>query len=197
MMFTKKSLWLHLALIGCALAVPVNALAADSDTPEPVTTTPAPASAVQLKRVTVNARRPQSQPPATLASVIDDQTLEQERLYRFEDLSQLVTGLDIDAVDAMDTTVTIRGIGDGGESGTNIGMPGSVGVFLDGVYLSRPGAVSNDLLDIDNIQDLKGAQGLASTLPAVPSIFAPANPPLNRNMRWSSQWDSAAICSRD
>lgn len=138
----------------------------------------------------------QSQPPATLASVIDGQTLEQERLYRFEDLSPLVTGLDIDAVDAMDTTVTIRGIGDGGESGTNIGMPGSVGVFLDGVYLSRPGAVSNDLLDIDNIRVLKGAQGLASTPLAVPSIFTPANPPLNRNMRWSNQWDSAAICSR-
>ncbi len=159
MMFTKKSLWLYPALIGCALVVPVNALAADNDKSESATTTPAPASAVQLKRVTVNARRAQSQPPATLASVIDGQTLEQERLYRFEDLSQLVTGLDIDAVDAMDTTVTIRGIGDGGESGTNIGMPGSVGVFLDGVYLSRPGAVSNDLLDIDNIRVLKGAQG--------------------------------------
>ena len=48
MMFTKKSLWLYPALIGCALVVPVNALAADNDKSESATTTHAPASAVQL-----------------------------------------------------------------------------------------------------------------------------------------------------
>ncbi|SLM62519.1 MULTISPECIES: TonB-dependent receptor [Dickeya] len=115
--------------------------------------------AVQLKRVQVNAQRRKAQQQTTLASVVEGKTLEQDRLYRFEDVSQAVTGLDIAAADALDTRVTIRGIGDGGGSEINIGMPSSVGLFLDGVYLSRPGMLSNDLLDIDSLSVLKGPQG--------------------------------------
>ncbi|WP_442878735.1 TonB-dependent receptor [Brenneria sp. g21c3] len=167
MNFKKRNLWLHPALMSCALTLSANAQSAETSTvaanvaEDKNGTQSTPGSAVQLKRVKVNAQRVQAQPQTTLASIIDGKTLEEERLYRFEDLSQAVTGLDIETVDVMDTTVTIRGIGDGGESGTNIGMPGSVGVFLDGVYLSRPGMVSNDLLDIENIRVLKGAQGAA------------------------------------
>ncbi|URG52939.1 TonB-dependent receptor [Pectobacterium quasiaquaticum] len=155
-------------LMSCVLTLPAMVRAADpqitTDNPsQQITpgTEAATAAPVQLKRVKVNAQRTPVQPPTTLASVIDGKTLEEERIYRFEELSQLVTGLDVDTVDVMDTTVTIRGIGDGGESGTNIGMPGSVGLFVDGVYLSRPGVISNDLLDIDSTRVLKGPQGAA------------------------------------
>lgn len=117
------------------------------------------AQAVQLQKVKVRASRPQLRQQTTLVSHIDGKTLEQDRLYRFEDLSQAVSGVDITAADSLDTRVTIRGIGDGGGSEINIGMPSSVGQFLDGVRLSRPGMLSNDLLDIDSVNVLKGPQG--------------------------------------
>ncbi|MCL2891891.1 TonB-dependent receptor [Brenneria tiliae] len=166
MNFKKRNLWLPPALMSCALTLSANAQSAETSTlvenaAENKNGAQATSgSAVQLKRVKVSAQRVQAQPPATLSTVIDGQTLEEERLYRFEDLSQAVTGIDIAAVDAMDTRVTIRGIGDGGGSEINIGMPSSVGLFQDGVYLSRPGMLSNDLLDIESASVLKGPQGM-------------------------------------
>jgi outer membrane receptor protein involved in Fe transport len=54
------------------------------------------------------------------------------------------------------STIRIRGIG---TSGSNPGFESSVGVFVDGVYLPRPGLVLNDLVDVERIEVLRGPQG--------------------------------------
>ena len=54
------------------------------------------------------------------------------------------------------TTLRIRGIG---TTGNNIGLEGAVGVFFDGVYLSRPGIALTELIDLDQIEILRGPQG--------------------------------------
>lgn len=114
----------------------------------------------QLQTVKVEAARTvdAQQPPASTRT-LSGKTLEQQRIYRLQDLQQVASGLDIATVNSYDTRVTIRGVGDGGGSEINIGMPSSVGLFLDNVYLSRPGMLSNDLLDIDSANVFSGPQG--------------------------------------
>lgn len=91
--------------------------------------------------------------------VIAGEVLERQRIERLQDLQQLAPGLDIAASNDYDTRVALRGIGDSGSNEINIGMSDSVGLFLDHVYLSRPGMLSGDLTDIDTVQVRAGPQG--------------------------------------
>ncbi len=51
--------------------------------------------------------------------------------------------------------IAIRGVGSVG----NAGIEPSVGVFIDGVYYPRPGAVIGNLMDIQAVEVLRGPQG--------------------------------------
>jgi len=44
-------------------------------------------------------------------------------------------------------------------SANNRAFEGSVGVFVDGVYLSRAGQLLSNFLDFDSLQVLRGPQG--------------------------------------
>ena len=54
------------------------------------------------------------------------------------------------------TTLRVRGVG---TTGNNTGLESAVGIFLDGVYLSRPGIALGDLLDVSQVELLRGPQG--------------------------------------
>lgn len=60
-------------------------------------------------------------------------------------------------------TLRLRGIG---TTGNNIGIESSVGAFVDGFYIPRPGAVLGELNDVQQVEVLRGPQGtlLVATL---------------------------------
>jgi len=124
----------------------------------PVSATPAVEQEAKLGTVTVNARRREetAQSVPTPISVLDSETLETQRIYRVQDLQQLVPSTNVAYVHARQSSISIRGLGNNPASD---GLEGSVGIYLDNVYLGRPGMAVFDLLDVEQLEVLRGPQG--------------------------------------
>ncbi|MFN2964449.1 TonB-dependent receptor plug domain-containing protein, partial [Escherichia coli] len=71
----------------------------------------------------------------------------------------LVPSTNVAYVHARQSSVSIRGLGNNPASD---GLEGSVGLYLDNVYLGRPGMASYDLLDIGQLEVLRGPLGTLS-----------------------------------
>jgi iron complex outermembrane recepter protein len=118
----------------------------------------------QLAAVTVQGVRKQAETPQRPVTTIARKTgeeLEEQHIEDLQDLQYIVPGLFIQSTDSEDTQLSIRGLGDGGgqSSGeSNIGMPSSVAVFVDGIYYPRPGVI-RALTDIDYVDVYKGPSG--------------------------------------
>ncbi|WP_256588961.1 TonB-dependent receptor plug domain-containing protein, partial [Pseudomonas sp. HMWF021] len=71
------------------------------------------ASGSQLETVTVTTRRREesSQDVPTPMSVVSGQTLETQRVYRIQDLQQLVPSVNVAYMHARQSSVSIRGLG--------------------------------------------------------------------------------------
>ncbi|MGU0903882.1 TonB-dependent receptor [Pseudomonas aeruginosa] len=151
------ALALLLALGG---ALPANA----ADAPAPAEEAPPLASSVPdkadtaLGKVTVTARRREedSQKVPTPITVLGGETLEAQRISRVQDLQQVLPSVNVAYIHARQSSVAVRGIGNNPASD---GLEGSAGIYLDNVYLGRPGMAVFDLLDIEQLELLRGPQG--------------------------------------
>ena len=155
-----KRLPLALFMAGCASG---SMTWAADETPAPdaspaIKASPANADGSQLQTVTVTARRREesAQNVPTPMSVISGQTLEAQRIYRIQDLQQLVPSVNVAYMHARQSSVSIRGLGNNPASD---GLEGSVGLYIDNVYLGRPGMAVFDLMDIEQLDVLRGPQG--------------------------------------
>lgn len=83
-------------------------------------------------------------------------TLDRRGLHQIEDLKQLAPSLNISYFNPRGNYVSIRGIG---RNPASDGLEPAVGIFVDGVYLGRPGMAVYDLSDIDAVEILRGPQG--------------------------------------
>ncbi len=159
---------LSLILAAIAAACPASTLAADI-----VDTADAGAEAsvaarnpdaagiapTTLQTVTVSARRREEDPqqvPVPI-TVINGETLDSQRVYKLQDLQQLLPGTTVSLAQPRQASISVRGIG--ANSGNSDGIDGSVGVYLDNVYLGRTSMAVTDLLEIDQVELLRGPQG--------------------------------------
>ncbi|MBG4434600.1 TonB-dependent receptor [Pseudomonas aeruginosa] len=151
------ALALLLALGGALPASAADALAPAEEAPPLASSVPDKADTA-LGKVTVTARRREedSQKVPTPITVLGGETLEAQRISRVQDLQQVLPSVNVAYIHARQSSVAVRGIGNNPASD---GLEGSAGIYLDNVYLGRPGMAVFDLLDIEQLELLRGPQG--------------------------------------
>jgi iron complex outermembrane receptor protein len=113
-----------------------------------------------LQEVVVTARRVsedlQSVPIAVTA--ISAATIQAQDVVNLEDLNSFVPNFKIAADRATDSTINvyIRGVG---QSDPLWGFDPGVGVYVDDVYLARPQTALLDVIDVADLEILRGPQG--------------------------------------
>lgn len=108
--------------------------------------------------VIVTARRTQERAidvPIPL-SVLSGGDLQKQGGYTLVDIQNHVPNLVAYNANPRNSSIGIRGIG---VSSAADGLDTSVGVYVDGVYLGRPGMALGDLIDVGQVEVLRGPQG--------------------------------------
>jgi iron complex outermembrane receptor protein len=128
-------------------AVDADATAAAADT-----------GASDVAQIVVTARREseRAQDIPVAVAALPAKTLEQNRAYTLADVQTLVPSMVAFQSNARNSSIGIRGIG---VSSAADGLDTTVGVYVDGVYLGRPGMALEDLIDVDQVEVLRGPQG--------------------------------------
>ena len=138
-----------------AVCLSVPATAQEQSEPDPQAS-----SERRLDQVVVNAtRRDESIQDIPIAvTALDADALDQAGVVTITDLPALSASFNMSnsQTETGGSTLRIRGVG---TTGNNTGLESAVGVFLDGVYLSRPGVALGDLVDLEQIEVLRGPQG--------------------------------------
>jgi iron complex outermembrane receptor protein len=114
------------------------------------------ADAMQTVLVTTRRRVESAQNVPTPMTVLSSEVLDNNRIYRVQDLQQLLPSATINYVHARQLSFAVRGLGNNPASD---GLEGSVGLYLDNVYLARPGMAAFDALDVAQLELLRGPQG--------------------------------------
>ena len=96
----------------------------------------------------------QATPVAVTVTTAD--VIEKAQILDIKDLQTVVPTFRVSQLqNAGNTTLTVRGFGNGGN---NIGIEPSVGLFIDGVYRSRAAAQIGDLPRLDRVEVVSGPQ---------------------------------------
>lgn len=117
-------------------------------------------AAQQLEEVVVIARRVEAslQQVPVAVSVWSEKALVDANIYRLENLNRVSPSFYIDASNnkVSNSPIQVRGVG---TVGVNPGFEGAVGVYVDGIYRSRPGMALQSFNDIGSVELLRGPQG--------------------------------------
>ena len=153
----RQKLFLSAAIIGAAgcspayAEAPAAALASDAASLDVVESEAA---------ITVTARRREedAQDVPIALSVLSADTLDKTGNFTLGQVQQLVPSLQIFSFNPRNTNINIRGLG-ANVALTNDGLENGVGFYLDNVYYGRPGQSQFDLVDLQQIEVLRGPQG--------------------------------------
>ena len=124
----------------------------------PVATATPAIAAASVGEVLVTARRTKerAQDVPIALSVLSGTSLAQSGAFTLADVQAKTPSFTAYQSNARNSSIGIRGIG---VSSAADGLDSSVGVYVDNVYLGRPGMALEDLIDLDRVEVLRGPQG--------------------------------------
>jgi iron complex outermembrane recepter protein len=108
--------------------------------------------------VTATLRNENLQDVPIAVTAFSGETLEKAGVTNVKNFEQVSASFNTNSTqnESGGTTLRVRGVG---TTGNNAGLESAVGIFIDGVYQSRPGVALGDLLDVQQIELLRGPQG--------------------------------------
>ena len=113
-----------------------------------------------MEEVVVTARRREEKAQAVPIPItaLSGEQLETRNITEIRDVERLSpnTSIDYSSVNGTATQVFIRGIGQSNWSST---QDPKIGIYVDGIYLSRPQGGLVDLMDVAQVEVLRGPQG--------------------------------------
>jgi iron complex outermembrane receptor protein len=153
-MFLRGSSLPAAVLLALGATYPMMSQAALDDASAPAE---AEASAV-VETITVTSRNSVEsvQDVPIPESVLKSSELVRDYTVNIQDLTQKAPGLEATTPNSRRTGISLRGIG---KSAGNDALEASVGVLVDGIYLSHPGMTYQDFTDLDRVEVLRGPQG--------------------------------------
>lgn len=134
----------------------VTAQTVDQEPQTPPVATPAGSAEAVDIIVTAQRRSERVQDVPIPITVLSESTLERANVTNVLDLVKVTPSFTASrAAQASNTRLSIRGIGSGG----NGAIEPSVGAFVDGIYIPRPGPLLAAINDIASVEVLRGPQG--------------------------------------
>ena len=106
--------------------------------------------------VTARHREEDAQTVPIAMTTVSGKTLDRLNLYDVSDLQQLLPSTTIQQISNRATSFSIRGLGN---NSVNEGLETSVALYLDNVYLGRPGMAVFPMIDLERVEELRGPQG--------------------------------------
>ena len=108
--------------------------------------------------VTATLRAADVQDIPIAVTAVSQEQLDRQNVLDIKSLMSISPSFNVQSsqTESQGTSIRIRGVG---TTGNNTGLESSVGVFIDGVYQSRPGIALGDLLDLERLEILRGPQG--------------------------------------
>lgn len=113
-----------------------------------------------IEEVVVTARRrdESAQDVPIALSVVSGEALEATGTFTLAEVQRLAPSLQVFSFNPRNTNINIRGLGSN-VAITNDGLENGVGVYIDNVYYGRPGQSQFDLIDLQQVEVLRGPQG--------------------------------------
>jgi iron complex outermembrane receptor protein len=108
--------------------------------------------------VTARRREESAQAVPIALQVTTGEKLDKAGVNNITQLTQLVPTLQVLSPNGRNTALTIRGLG-ASYGLANDGLEQGVGIYIDGVYNSRPGSALSDFIDVERVEVLRGPQG--------------------------------------
>jgi len=145
--FSKNHHFARVSLLACSAMMLVPAIAWAATTPD----------ALETVIVTAQRRSTRLEKTPVTVSVLSGETIARRGVRELKQLKASVPGLTINESPGGLPQVSVRGVG---TSAANQLFEQSVGLFLDGVYQPRAREYRDSLFDLNQIEVIKGAQGV-------------------------------------